>query len=140
MTDVSRRAVLGAGLGVLGLLGLRTGAGAAEATAHRPPAASAVRSGPHVIDGPERAHFASSVGRSFAADLDGRRARLKLAHIRDVAGAVDDNLSFNLIFTAHRPLVDGIYTVRRRGVATHALFLSRVGPSTAMQAVVNRRS
>jgi hypothetical protein len=126
MIDVPRRAVLGAGVGALALaaMGLPTPAGAATTSP------------------PRRAHYAKSVGRTFTATRNGRSHTLKLAHIRDVAGTTSSyrDRCFNLVFTVAgtSDLPEGIYTVRRLGVPTHALFVSSLGGPRTVQALVNR--
>ncbi|MDT7650670.1 MAG: hypothetical protein QOI36_2076 [Pseudonocardiales bacterium] len=126
MIDVPRRAVLGAGVGALALtaMGLPASAGAATTSP------------------PRRAHYAKSVGRTFTATRNGRSHTVKLAHIRDVAGTTSSyrDRCFNLVFTVGgtSDLPDEIYTVRRLGVPTHALFLSGLGGPGTVQALVNR--
>jgi hypothetical protein len=126
MIDVPRRAVLGASVGTLALaaMGLAAPAGAATPSL------------------PRRAHYAKSVGRTFTATRNGRSHTVKLAHIRDVAGTRSSyrDRCFNLVFTVAgtSQLPEGIYTVRRLGVPTHALFLSHLGAPRTVQALVNR--
>jgi hypothetical protein len=126
MIDISRRAVLGAGVGTLALaaMGLPASAGAASTSP------------------PRRAHYAKSIGRSFTATFNERSHTVKLAHIRDVAGTTSSSRDrcFNLIFTVEgtSDLPEGIYTVRRLGVPTQALFLSSLGDPRTVQALVNR--
>jgi Zn-dependent alcohol dehydrogenase len=126
MTDVARRAVLGAGVSTLALAALGLAAPADAATTSLP----------------RRADYATSVGRTFTATRNGRSHTVTLAHIRDVAGTKSSyrDRCFNLVFTVAgtRDLAEGIYTVRRLGVPAHALFLSRLGAPRTVQALVNR--
>jgi hypothetical protein len=130
MIDVPRRAVLGAGVGALAL-----------AAVGWPASASAATTSPNTSP-PRRAHYAKSVGRTFTATCNGRSHTVKLAHIRDVAGTTSSNRDrcFNLVFTVAgtSDLPDGIYTLRRLGVPTQALFLSSLGGPRTVQALVNR--
>lgn len=128
MPDVSRRAVLGAGVVSVGL-------GIAGAAGVDAPAADAAPVGP-----PCRSHYSKSLGQTFTATHGKHAYRLKLAHIRDLVGtsAAERDRCFNLVFSAPEALPDGIYTIARRGVVTHSLFLSRIGGRATMQALVNR--
>ena len=127
--EVSRRGILVGG----GLVG--------AAVAALDPADDARAAG---RTGPLRRHYARHVGAVFTLTRAGHTHRVHLRHIRDLrpTTAAHRPYCFNLIFAPAGPLVlpDGIYTVRRRGVPTHALFLSAVGAGHAMQAVVNRRT
>jgi hypothetical protein len=127
MIDVPRRAVLGAGLGAIGLAVI--GVDAPDASA----AASSL---------PRRSHYLNSVGRTFVATSGRYKHKVRLARIHNVAGgpAKRRDESFNLVFVVARgrQLADGTYTITRKGVRTHRLFLSRLGDGASMQAVVNR--
>jgi hypothetical protein len=127
MIDVPRRAVLGAGMGALALAAVGLPASAAGAATTSPL---------------RRAHYAKSVGRTFTAMRNGRSRTMTLAHIRDVAGTASSyrDRCFNLVFTVagNSDLPEGIYTVRRLGVPTYALFLSSLGGPRTVQALVNR--
>jgi hypothetical protein len=113
-------------LGVLGFGGIDAPADAATSTL------------------PLRSQYLNSVGCTFTAVRGRHVYRVKLAHIRDVTGATTAmrNTSFNLIFTTSSALPDGVYTIGRRGVPVHSLFLSRIGAytstSSTMQALINR--
>jgi hypothetical protein len=126
MSDVPRRAVLGAGVGTLAL----------AATGWAAPADAATPSLPR------RAHYAKSVGRTFTATRNGRSHTVKLAHIRDVAGTRSSyqDRCFNLVFAVVGTvaLPEGIFIVRRLGVPTHNLFLAHLGGPRTVQALVNR--
>jgi hypothetical protein len=130
MGEVSRRAVLGAGAGTLGLLAMGVGE----------PAAGAVtkKSAPALV----RADYAALVGRVFTADHAGHSYRLRLTHIHDLAPTTARQRPhcFSLVFApvGHARLRDGIYTLRRKRAATHKLFLSSLGSNRQMQAIVNR--
>jgi hypothetical protein len=128
MSEVSRRAVLRGGAGVVALAFLGLEATPAEAAG----AARAVA--------PRRRDYTPFVNETFIATHGRRSHRIKLLRIRDVQGAGKHQRdgSFNLIFATTRPLPDGIYAVHRRGVSSHSLFLSRVGTEPTMQALVNR--
>lgn len=126
MALVPRRAVLGAGLGVVGLAVVGIDAPSAEAAT--------------VL--PRRAHYAKSVGRLFTLRHGRREYRARLVHIHNVTGAPAGRRDhcFNLIFqvAGGHHLPDAIYAVSRKGVRTSHLFLSRVGDGAGMQALVNR--
>jgi hypothetical protein len=136
MGDVSRRAVLGAGAGAVGVLAF--GAGPARAQA---PRAKTVKAA-HIAPMPLRAHYARSVGRAFTAVHGGRTVQVKLSYIRNVdhVPASQSQRAFILIFvpTGRRHLSDGIYQLKRKGVPTHTLALTSVGSDGGLQAVVNR--
>jgi hypothetical protein len=127
MDDVSRRAVLSAGVGAAGVVVLGLDATPASAVAKALP---------------QRSHYRHAVGHVLTAAHGKRTYKLRLTHIHNVVGAhaAQRQHCFILVFTvvgsAHLP--DAIYTLRRSGVATHRLFLSGVGQKRAMQAVVNR--
>lgn len=127
MGDVSRRAVLGAGAGLIGLVVL--GVDEPDASAATPRL-------------PRRSDYSRSVRGVFTATHGKRTYKVRLTRIHDVAGtrAKQRESSFNLVFTpvGRTRLPDGIYAVRRRGVRPHTLFLSGVGTNGAMQALVNR--
>jgi hypothetical protein len=129
MGDVSRRAVLGAGMAVAGVAALGFGETSAEAATVS-----------HVV--PIRSHYAKSLGKTFTATAHGRTYHLKLAHIRDLshATAKQAQRSFVLVFApangAHLP--DGTYALHSAKVGAHYLFLSAIGTARGMQAVVNR--
>lgn len=127
MGDVSRRTLLGGGVGAAGLvaLGLGDAATAAPATA-----------------GPLRSHYAKSVGKVFTATRGGRTVKVRLVAIRTIGPTRQSQLSrsFTLVWapTGGGRLQDGTYVLRRRRVQTHTLSLSSVGTSRRMQAVINR--
>jgi hypothetical protein len=141
MSEVSRRAVLGAGAGVLGLLfiGAETGSGPAPTST---PAAKVAAEPKAKVPLPTRSHYASSVGKAFTATAGEHTYKLKLAHIRNVSNtsAADSDECFNLIFTAAGKTQppEAIYTLRRKGVVTQSLFVSRLGTDQSMQALVSR--
>ncbi|MCW2596584.1 MAG: hypothetical protein QOH52_2620 [Pseudonocardiales bacterium] len=135
MSDVSRRAVLRAGAAAVGLFVIGAQPGSTTAAAVK----SAAK--PKVLL-PARAHYARSVGKTFTATHGKRTYRLKLANIRDVAGtsAKRREQCFNLIFIAagKTPPPEAIYTLKRKGVHTHLLLVSRLGAGQSMQALVSR--
>jgi hypothetical protein len=127
MHEPSRRAVLGVGLSslVLAIVGIdETAADAAAASA------------------PVRRDYASSVGKVFTVQHNGRTRRLTLTAVQNLphTNVADRQCCFSLLFTPAGSAVlhDGIYAVRRTGVPTHSLFLGRVGTGRTLQAVVNR--
>jgi len=136
MTEISRRTVLGAGAALVG--GLVVGLDAAPAVA-----GGAARPAPkpaHPASSLARSHYTSSVGKTFTITRDGHSHRVTLKRIVNVEGATKKQADscFNLIFTARSRLPEGIYTVTRRGVPSHHLFLGSLGHGTALQALVNR--
>jgi hypothetical protein len=76
MVEVGRRAVLGAGLGVVGLAVVGVDAPAAEA-------ATAL---------PRRSHYAKSVGRAFTVTRSKHSHSVKLTRIRNVARTPADGI------------------------------------------------
>jgi hypothetical protein len=90
---------------------------------------------------PSRSDYVSSIGEIFEATDRRGTVRLRLTHADDVTapGATKRSQTYALIFepVEHDRPADGIYALRRRGVPTHDLFVSAVGPDTAMQAIVN---
>jgi hypothetical protein len=131
--EPSRRALLGAGAGLIGLLLVGAGTESAEATTTTTSTTL-----------PQRSHYAKSVKQVFTATSGTRSYRLTLTGIKNVSGVrtADAQLGFNLIFTAATAMPEGIYSLRRSGVPTHTLFLSpvgaRAGRGATMQALVNR--
>jgi hypothetical protein len=130
MGDVSRRAVLGAGAGIAGLVTLGFGASDADAAV----VSSTI---------PLRSHYKRSLGRVFTAKHGGHTYHLRLTHIHnlpDTTAKLHPHC-FTLVFApvgkAH--LHDAIYTVRSHAVGSHHLFLSSIGSDRGMQAVVNRK-
>lgn len=128
MGEITRRAVLGVGAGAIGVVTLGVGPAAAAAT----PGSA-----------PVRADYAGAIGRVFTAEHAGHRFRVRLTHVRDVSPTTAKHrpYCFVLIFApvGGLHLRDGIYTLHRRGVAAHRLFMSSVGTDRRMQAVINRR-
>jgi hypothetical protein len=129
MGTVSRRAVLGASAGAIGLVA----AGAVDA--------DAVGLG-RTASAPLRSHYAGSVGRVFTARQGGHMVRMRLTAIRDIVptSARQRSRCFILLFApvGHAAAPDAIYELRCRGVRTHRLFLSSLGTAHAMQAIINR--
>lgn len=125
MTQATRRSVIRGGVVVLGAaaLGFDTVLGGAATAA------------------PSRSDYRSSIGEIFEASDRRGTVRLRLTHADDMTSsrATKRSETYALIFEpvdGDRP-DDGIYALRRRGVPTHDLFVSAVGPDTAMQAIVN---
>jgi hypothetical protein len=143
MGDVSRRAVLGAGVGTLGLVAFGIAAPAANAAATtraRPVPLAPDKASP--MSAPLRSDYAHSVGRVFTATRDGHVFRIKLSRIEDLVATTAKQRPhcFALIFapTSKARLHDGIYVLRRPGLHTHKLFVSSVGAKGVMQAIINR--
>jgi hypothetical protein len=134
MSEVSRRAVLTAGVGAFGLLAI--------GTASSPTAATAAPKAKATVVPPARSHYAHAVGKTFTATHGRSTYALKLAHIRDVDGttAKQRDQCFNLIFAAAGPTQppEAIYALTRKGVLTHSLLVSRLGSGQSMQALVSR--
>lgn len=127
MHSPSRRAVLGAGLGLLGLAVV----GVEEAPA-----------GAAMVSAPVRADYAAALYKVFTARHGGRTDRLTLTAVQDLpyTSAGQRQQCFSLLFTpaGRTVLPDGIYRVSRVGVPTQSLFLARVGAGRTVQAVINR--
>jgi hypothetical protein len=127
MQETSRRTVLGAGLGLLGLAVIGVDEAGAEAAAAPVPA---------------RHLFAPSLGKVFTAQLGNHTHRLRLTAVDDLphTGRAYRDRCFSLLFTptGRHELPDGIYRLRRPGGANHSLSLVRVGTGRTLQAVVNR--
>jgi hypothetical protein len=127
MQEPSRRTVLGAGLGLVGLAVVGTG----ETSAGAAPVAA-----------PARHHFAPSVGKVFTARLGGHTHRLRLTAVHDLphTSRSQRDRCFSLLFapTGRAALPDGIYRLRLGRGAAHSLFLVHVGTGRTLQAIVNR--
>jgi hypothetical protein len=129
MVGVTRRSVIRGGLAVVSVtaLGFDTAIGASSASAT-----------------PRHSDFSASVGQVFEATADGRTVRLRLTSVDEITppGSAKQAQSFALIFVpVHGPRPDdAIYALRCKGVPTYDLFLSAVGPDSAMQVVVNGRA
>jgi hypothetical protein len=127
MHEVSRRAVIGAGM---------VGGAVVGAVLADPTAAFAAPGSQ-----PLRSHYATSVGKVFSVEHRGVRTRARLTRVHDLSGATADQrrYRFLLVFapTGTKSLDDAIYTVRRRGVPSHQIFLSSIGPERDVQAVVD---
>ena len=127
MHTASRRAVLGAGLGLLGLAFVGVDESAADAA---------------TVPAPARADYASAVEKVFTAKHGGRTHRLTLTAVQNLphTRATDRQRCYSLLFTpvGSGVLPDGIYALKRVGVPTQSLFLARVGTGRTLQAVVNR--
>jgi hypothetical protein len=129
MVGVTRRSVIRGGIAVVSVtaLGFDTvvGAGSASAT-------------------PRHSDFSGAVGQVFEATADGRTVRLRLTAADEITppGSAKQAQSFVLIFEPLRDQRpdDAIYALRSKGVPTYDLFLSAVGPDSAMQAVVIGRA
>jgi hypothetical protein len=145
MGDVSRRAVLGAGVGTVGLVAL-SAAGPDAVAAAKDQArigttdASAAKASP--MSAPLRSDYAEAVGRVFTATRDGRTYRVKLTHLQDLVHTTAKQRPhcFGLMFApvGKARLHDGMYVLKRAGVRTHKLFISAVGTEGEMQAIINR--
>jgi hypothetical protein len=127
MHEPSRRTVLGAGLGLLGLVVVGVDAPAAEGVS---------------VLAPQRRHYTPALHKAFTVRHAGRSLRLTLTAVQNLphTNVADRQCCFSLLFTPAGSAVlhDGIYAVRRTGVPTHSLFLGRVGTGRTLQAVVNR--
>jgi hypothetical protein len=127
MHEPSRRTVLGAGLGLLGLVVVGVDAPAAEGVS---------------VLAPQRRHYTPALHKAFTVRHAGRSLRLTLTAVQNVPHTSPAHRQdcFSLLFTpaGRTVLPDGIYMLKRAGVPTHSLFLSRVGTGRTLQAVVNR--
>lgn len=139
MPEVSRRAVLGGGAAIVGGLAVGLGPTLLDPTA-ADAAGAAHKRKRKLKPGLTRAHYEPAVGKVFTLERNGRIHKARLTRISKLANttAKQHESCFNLIFTPHRRIPEGIYTVRRRGVHTHRLFLGPLGTGTTMQALVNR--
>ncbi len=128
MAEVSRRAVLGGSIGVLGVAALGLGDSAIGGRA-----AAAV---------PSQSTYAAAVGKVFRATADGRTSCMRLASAIDVESPATGRQSESFVLTfepvGDAPVGDAIYALRGGGVPVHDLFVSSIGSDGAMQAVVNR--
>jgi hypothetical protein len=126
--ELTRRALLVSGAGAMGVAVLGIGESAAAATS--------------ATSAPLRADYAKSVGKVFTAAIGSRTSSVKLVSIRDLSPTTAQQrpFCFMLVFapTTTARLADGIYTLSRTGVPTHALFMSSIGSNGRMQLVVNR--
>ncbi|MGN6608173.1 MAG: DUF6916 family protein [Jatrophihabitans sp.] len=124
MTATTRRTFLAGGLGVVGLAVVGTSEGVADAA---------------TAPAPARRHYRASVGKVFVLRHGTHAYRARLTAIRNLphAGTKHREQCFSLVFTSLRGHIpDGTYTVQRRGVRTHSLFVTGGGRST--HAIVNR--
>ena len=125
--EPSRRMVLGAGLGALGVAIVGVNQSSAEAA---------------TATGPVRSDYATSVGKVFTVPYNGSTMNLTLTAVQDLPNstAANSKYCFSLLFTpaGSSVLRDGIYPLKRAGVPTYSLFLGRVGTARNVQAVVNR--
>jgi hypothetical protein len=139
MGDVSRRTFLGAGAGTFGLIALGINESVAGATAT--PSVTSMTSD---MSAPLRADYAPSVGRVFTARHAGHTHRVTLSRIHDLSptSAKQRSHCFAMVFVpvGRTRLEDGIYTLRRSKAVTHKLFLSSLGSTGSMQAIINRSS
>lgn len=124
----TRRTVLGAGLGALGLVIVGTGAPVAEAATAPAPL--------------RRRDFTPSLRRVFVARRSGHTHRLRLTAIQNLrhSSAAHHDRCFSLLFTptGRAVLPDGIYRLKAAGRPAQSLFLVRVGTGRTMQAIINR--
>jgi len=127
MQEPSRRAVLGAGLGVLGLVVVGIDQPAADAA---------------TASAPVRYDYTPAVHKVFTVRHGGRTHRLTLTAVQNLphTSPAHRRYCFSLLFTpsGRTVLPDGIYRLKRTGVPTHSLFLARIGTGRTLQAVVNR--
>ena len=128
MPETSRRTVLGAGRGLLGLVVVGVDETSADAAAPaRPPA---------------RRDFTTSLHKVFTTRHGGHLHRLRLTAIQNLphARAAHRDVCFSLLFkpVGGAVLPDGIYHLKRAGRPAHSLFLVRIGTGTTLQAIVNR--
>lgn len=145
MGDVSRRAVLGAGVGTVGLVALGAAAPAAEAavgTKGKTGTTDSAAAKASPMSAPLRSDYAASVGRVFTATRDGHTHRVTLTHVQDLVHTTTKQRPhcFGLMFApvGKAKLHDGMYVLKRKGVPTHKLFISAVGTEGDMQAIINR--
>lgn len=127
MREPSRRTVLGAGLGLLGLAIVGVDGSVAEAA---------------TTTAPVRGDYTSAIRKEFTVQHGGRTRRLTLTAVQNLphARAAHGRYCFSLLFTpvGRTALPDGIYRLKRPGLPAHSLFLARVGTGRTLQAVVNR--
>lgn len=127
MQQPSRRTVLGAGLGLLGLVVV----GVDESNAEAATAAA-----------PARHQYTPALGKVFTTHHAGRTDRLRLTAIQNLphASPAHREQCFSLLFEplGRAVLHDGSYPLRRPGQPTHSLFLVRIGTGRTLQAIVNR--
>jgi hypothetical protein len=141
VSGVSRRAVLTAGLGAIGLGTIALVAPSTIALAE-----TSLDDANGASGLPVRSHFVSSVGKPFTATNAAGTFTLTLKEIHDLTPSTvaDDENRFNLIFVSRDlGFTDGIVTLRRRGVPTSTLFISSIGQVTttqSLQALVNRQA
>ena len=128
MPETSRRTVLGAGLGLLGLVVV----GVDDSTAEAAP----------TVHPPARRDFTPLLHKVFTTRHGGRTHRLRLTAIHNLphAAAAHRQQCFSMLFTpvGGAVLPDGIYHLKRAGRPAHSLFLVRIGTGTTLQAIVNR--
>lgn len=128
MNEPSRRTVLGAGIGLVGLAIVGVDARTADAA---------------TSTAPMRSQYTPSVGRVFTVRHGGRAHRVTLTAVQNLPHTrpADRQYCFSLLLipAGRTDLPDGIYTLERSGVPAHSLFLSRIGTGRALQAVINRR-
>jgi hypothetical protein len=135
MPYVTRRSMLAAGVGAVGV-GLVSG----------PTSAFAASPDRRATGLPVRSQFVPALGSLFTARGGSTRHRLKLVEILDVPPTTvpDDENAYNLLFEqAGGPrLADGIFTLTSVRAPSCTLFLSPVDlPGRhRVQALVNRRS
>jgi hypothetical protein len=139
MVELTRRALLGAGVATAGVVALGVGLPDAAKAAGTNATSAHPRS---TRSAPLRADYEQHIGRVFTAERDGRTVRVRLTAVSAIAHGSARTRPYNFILImkpvgAHH-LHDGIYTVRRRGARTHRLFMSSVGTDRSMQSVVNR--
>lgn len=127
MPNPSRRNVLGAGLGLLGLVAVGVDESAAEAA---------------TVAAPVRSDYTAALHKVFTVRHRGRTHRLTLTAVQNLphTSAAHRQRCFSLLFTpaGSSPLPEGIYAPKRVGVPTHSLFLAHVGTARTLQAIVNR--
>ncbi|MBD8608532.1 hypothetical protein IFT73_16880 [Aeromicrobium sp. CFBP 8757] len=128
MAEVSRRAVLMGGVGVLGVAAVGFGDSAVIGRA-----AAAV---------PSRSTYVTAIGEVFDATADGRTSRMRLTSAQNLSTSAGSRRSESFVLTFEtvdgaRP-GDAIYSLSGGGVPVHDLFVSATGSESAMQAVVNR--
>lgn len=133
MLEVSRRALVGAGAAATGVVLLDDSVASARARADR-----------DAPGGPVRSHYAAAVGQVFSLVGPRGAVRARLRRVGDVpaAAGADRELCFTLVFSplASRPVGDAIWSVRRRSMPSHDLFLSALGREGDVQAVIDRRA
>ncbi|MGH8862922.1 MAG: DUF6916 family protein [Jatrophihabitantaceae bacterium] len=119
--------MLGAALGLVGLVVVGVDESAADAA---------------TVSAPVRADYTAALHKVFTVQHRGRTHRLTLTAVQNLphTSIAERQRCFSLLFTPARSsaLPEGIYAPKCVGVPTHSLFLTHVGTARTLQAIVNR--